>query len=475
MNLSVPPPPPPTAGGVLLPPPPTRRGPASTHTVLLTHVPESLHNRQTLREWLVACGNSRNIQFVPSPPQVDNDEAKEDDDKKGDQVITALLTMSHADAALKVVSAFRHFKAGLLAEKTSEEANNNSKLELFQAHLVPTHPEVPLPPAVMDPTTVQVLGDKLLAAFPRGGVRSSPADNKDDKRPVTATTTIAPRTTTTRTSSTTKLGGGSDDEEEEDEDYEDPLQSPAVLQAVRDFRRQLERQQGSKATRRQELVRSKIAQLKPIIRERMLQEKQQQELASVPPPNANLPPPPPSGSLPPPPGTGNLPPPPPGGSLPLPPPGNLPPPPPLAPNLPPPPTSSLPPPGANVSPAAPRGVSNLPAWMTQQQQQQQQQQAAATTDEPPPAKRLKPAENWQTTPLTVDAAQRPALQAFVAAQIRQLLGEEEASLIEFLVEKVVVHQATPADLLPELQDVLEDDAPKFVQALWEKTQELAGV
>ena len=145
------PPPPPAVG---LPPPPTRGPPppvmAATNTVLLTHLPSPLHNRLTLREWLVACGNARNIQFVP--PAVNLDEKS--DENVDNQIISVLLTMSHPEAALKVVTAFKNFQKEM-------------KIEHFQAHLVTNRPDVPLPPAVMDETTQKVLGEKLISAYQR--------------------------------------------------------------------------------------------------------------------------------------------------------------------------------------------------------------------------------------------------------------------------------------------------------------------
>jgi hypothetical protein len=136
----------------------SNRGPAapSTNTVLLTqHLPSRFHSRQALREWLVACGNAGNIQFVPPAPDDADNYSKR---TKEEPMIAALLTLSHADAALKVVAAFRHFKKELKQQELAGETK-------FQAHLVPIRPKVPLPPAVVDPTTEKVLGHKLLAAL----------------------------------------------------------------------------------------------------------------------------------------------------------------------------------------------------------------------------------------------------------------------------------------------------------------------
>jgi hypothetical protein len=384
------------------------------------------------------CGNVRHVLFVP-PEQDDDDDDEENVPKQQQDMRTALLTMSHADGALKVVTAFRHFQAEFLAKLTNDDTQKEM-IQKFQVHLVPTHPDIPVPPAMMDPTTVQVLGDRLVTSFP------------DPNRP---TPVVAPLTTKDPV-----IKGPDSDEEQDDEEEEDPLTTPAVLAAVREFRRKLARQQGGKATRRQELVKSKMEYWKPIVRQRML-------TGGTPPPG--VPPlpgaPPPPSQLPPPPLPG-APPPPMAGHLPLPPlPGAPPllgsqlPPPPLPGNLPPPP----PPPGQLPPIAAPRGVSNLPAWMTQAQQ-------PPSEVSEPPTKRMK-TDDWQSQPLSVPAEAQTQFRDFVAAQIQQLLGEPEVSLVDFVCQQVQ-EQKTVTQLIPELQDVLEEDAVNFCERLYEKVQEL---
>lgn len=408
-------------------PAPPRGRPGATNRVLFTHLPSVLHKRQVLREWLVPCGNVRHVIFVPPAVEDDDDDddevlAAEQAHNNDDVNRTALLTMSHADGAVKIVTAFRHFQAEYLSKLTDE--TQREAMQKFKVHLVPTHPDIPVPPAMMDPTTVQVLGDRLVASFP------DPNQPKNPSLPAPKETVPAIK--------------GPDSDDEPDEEEEDPLTTPAVLAAVREFRRKLARQQGGKATRRQELVKSKIEQWKPIVRQRML--------AGPPPPGPPMTSqlPPPVQTLPPPP-PGTLPPPPPMQTLPLPPPGTLPPPP-LTQNLPP----------------APRGVSNLPAWMTQAKEDipiQQQEEEEEEQDEPP-TKRMKP-DDWQSQPLLVPPAAMPAFRDFIAAQIQHLLGEAEASLVDFLCQGKSVTQ-----ILPELQDVLEEDAEGFCERLFGKVQEL---
>jgi hypothetical protein len=56
------------------------------------------------------------------------------------------------------------------------------------------------------------------------------------------------------------------------------------------------------------------------------------------------------------------------------------------------------------------------------------------------------------------------LRSFIASQIQELLGEEETTLIDFCV-KHVVEEKSVASLEEELQVVLEEDAPAFVESL----------
>jgi hypothetical protein len=67
-------------------------------------------------------------------------------------------------------------------------------------------------------------------------------------------------------------------------------------------------------------------------------------------------------------------------------------------------------------------------------------------------------------------AQRPLLRAFIALQIQEYLGEEEKTLIDFCLAHVMDGKSYAA-LLEELQLVLEEDAPKFVEALKAKVMQ----
>ena len=240
--------------------------------------------------------------------------------------------MSHADAALKVITAFRHFHQKLKDETgnddTTEQEQSSSYLT-FAAHAVPSNPDIPLPPALMDRETVTVLGTKLYEAFQEaretGGKEteammvSSANRNSNNNNNAGTSTTITDENKNVTDTTTVDAG----DDVMMDDDGADPLTSPAVLEAVRQFREQLTVQQGSKAVRRQQLVQEALERALPTVRQRVREERQRGAAAAD-----SAPPPPPPGAAP----------------------------------LPPPPAAE-----------GPRGVSNKPAWMTQQEQQQQQQ------------------------------------------------------------------------------------------------------
>jgi len=51
------------------------------------------------------------------------------------------------------------------------------------------------------------------------------------------------------------------------------------------------------------------------------------------------------------------------------------------------------------------------------------------------------------------------------------MGEEEATLIDFLYSHILEGKAT-SELLQELQVVLEEEADSFLKAVWVKVQEV---
>lgn len=507
----LPPPPLPVPGAGLaplpLPPPPHRsappmgvvpRGPpplppagvaASTSQVLLVNVPPCLHSVRAIRDWIVACGSARSVLFVPPPPPPPPPSGEEDDvhnnskttttdekeantEESKPKRITAVLSMSHADAALRVVMGVKELKKMLPAVDNLETTELVSQI---QAHLVPTHPDIPLPPPFMDAGTVKLLAEKMLLTFQayQSGERQTNAAIPTTTQPFGTATDVSPNEQAAASSSKPSIY----QEEDTSGVIIDPMSSPQVMEAVKAFRRRLERLQGSKATRRKELVKRKIEQMTPIIRQRMEQEKQdmQQQQLSQPPP----PPPPSLAPFP---------------NMAVPPPGAMPPPP-VA--LPPPPLPGSvpplpPPPHPATATAAPRGRSNLPAWMTTAAKTTTTAAAAATsagldaaaatseTEHEPANKRSKVDATSTastiatlTTPFpTVPESHRDQLRQHLSQQIQTYLGEEEASLVDFCFQLVTTPGHSPATVFSQLQDVLDEDAPAFLDFMWNKIQEL---
>ena len=362
--------------------------------------------------------------------------------------------MSHADGALKFLGAFRQFASHL-----------DERYHTLQAYMVPASPDLPLPPPLLDEETQKVLGEKLWQNFVS---LESPDDNhKVDETQKLDVTKVA-----------AAAGGGNYDAEE------DPLNAPQVLEAVKEFRRKLEKTQSFQKKRRMELVQLKLQDMRPRVKAMMEEERRNAPLQALqqqtPPP---LPPPLPAGGPPP-----HL-----DGTLPVPPM----PPPPLLENshlLPPPPLpdgSLAPPPLPQTLPdgsipsglpplpvedSGKRGRSNLPAWMTQQQQQQQQLQLQSSENDldgqgQEPATKKQKVDDYPANfpPLSLSTHQE--LRDYLSSQIREYLGEEEASLIEFLHTHILGGKTT-TELLAELQVVLEEDSAAFLQGLWKKIEEL---
>lgn len=432
----LPPPPmggPPPPGVPGLPPPPTAAAGAGhgappripfTPTLLLTKVPPFLHTFRAVRDWMYPCGSVRNCVFHPRNKALNaEDDGDEDLALPSTARITILVTMSHPDGACKFLGAFKNFTSRL------DERYND-----LQALMVPASKDVPLPPPLLDEESQQVLGEKLWQNF----VAAESPETAAGGGPASTSASVQPPLDADKVAA---AAGGSSNYDVD----EDPLNAPAVLQAVKEFRRKLTKTQSYQKRKRMELVAQKLIEIAPRVKAQMEAEAKAGVGMSAP---GGLPPPP----FPPPPGT--LPPPPPGagGPPPLMLPGGLPPPP--------------PPPGAGAeNPSADsgkRGRSNLPAWMTQQP-------PAAAAE--PPTKKLKS----EATPPTHFPALPPSthatLKAFLEAQVQEALGEKEETLISFLYNHIVASKAA-SELLEELKMVLEEEAGAFLQAVWNKIHEL---
>jgi len=433
-------------------PPPPRMGGGGggrspfTNTLLLTNMPAFFVGYQQVRDWLYPCGTAKTCLFYPRAKKKDGGggggeeegEAKEEDDTS-DKPKTILVNMLNPDQALKVVASFPQFSGQL-----------DDRYKDIRCYLVPASPDIPLPPPLMDETSKKVLGDKLWNNFVGLETSFSERDNTD----TTTTTSTGVKkeessqakpsdTTNTNAAAAAATGnepklldadkvaaaaGGAYDADE------DPLNAPQVLEAVKEFRRKLDKTHGSQKTQRMELVAKKLKELRPRIRARVQAEKagrlnpQQQQQQAPPPPQPNLPPPGPP------------------------------------PGLPPPPRAAA----AAAADSGKRGRSNLPAWMTQQQQQQQ----ATTAAEEPSAKKLKTESSYPSDfPSNLPATCHATLRQFLANQVKESMGEEEATLIDFLYTHILQGKATD-ELLQELKVVLEEEADAFLKAVWSKVQEL---
>lgn len=393
-----------------MPPP---RAALST-TVLLTNIPAFLHGNRALRDLIYPCGSARNIAFHPPPPK-DNDNNK---DKENPASFSALVTMSHADGALKLLCACREMKAML--EETDKEAYSQLRF-----HMVPTDPNIPMPPLKIDESTTKILGERLSQHFMTAVEKDKNPDNKNKEE------TNKPGDTTLDLEKLAAAAGGGYDEDI------DPLNTPQVLAAVKDFRTKLDQTQSTQKKRRIEIVEQRLNAAKERLKDQVALERQR-------------PPPPPVGL------------PPPGGVPPM-PPGGMPPPP----GAPPLPTGLPPPPPAGLPPPPPTGLPPPPLGGTEKRP------LDATGAADPSAKRAR------TTPPMVPTATFPpvppaataALRAFIAAQIKQYMGEEEADLIDMILKQVTTPTTTVAKLLEEIE-MLDEDAPKCAQELWNKVHEL---
>eukprot|EP00536_Pseudo-nitzschia_multiseries_P003757 jgi/Psemu1/284644/fgenesh1_pg.59_\ len=509
------PPGPPMMGGVGGPPPPMpmpmpivmppHRGGGGgmgrspfTNTVLITNIPSFFTGYQQVRDWLYPCGTAKSCLFYPRPPKrnnkkegsgsgngdpydgeggANNDSSRRVGGGDGDgsdanrtKKKAVLVNMLNPDQAMKVVASFRKFSDKL-----------DDRYKGIRCCMVPSAPDVPLPPPLVDETAQTVLGEKLWHNFI--GLETAHAEHEHEP----GVGGSGGGSDKASRDAKHETGGGSNsnsNKKGEDDDTkpklldadkvaaaaggagaydadEDPLNAPQVLEAVKAFRRKLDQTHGIQKTQRMELVAKKLGELRPRIRAQVdaetknRREQQQQQLQLQRPGGALLPPP-----------VVPLPAPPQASSLPQPPlPGVPPPLPPAALGLPPPPRGA-------VADSGKRGRSNLPAWMTQQQQQQQQAQGALSEDGPEAKKAKTPVSSYPSHfPSSLPPSSHPVLRQFLANQVKESMGEEEATLIDFLYTHILQGKGT-SELFQELQVVLEEEADGFLKAVWAKVQEI---
>jgi hypothetical protein len=300
-----------------------------------------------------------------------------------------LATFSHPDGACKLLGAFKHFASRL-----------DDRYCGLQAYMVPANKDVPLPPPLLDEESQQQLGEKLWQNFVAAESPELHGQDKEAPVPIDSDKVAA------------AAGGNNYDADE------DPLNAPAVLDAVKEFRRKLSKTQSFQKKKRMELVTRKVAEMKPRVKVIVEEEKKR----GPPPPPPMAPPP----------------------DLPLPPPVG---------GLPPPPID-----GAMPGDSGKRGRSNLPAWMT-------------TTEEGEPSSKKVKMEDLPPSFPSLPEASHAILKDFLANQVQEALGEQEDELITFLYSHVLGGGST-AEMLDELKMVLEDEAGAFLEAVWQKVNEL---
>jgi PWI domain len=59
------------------------------------------------------------------------------------------------------------------------------------------------------------------------------------------------------------------------------------------------------------------------------------------------------------------------------------------------------------------------------------------------------------------------MRSWVASQVAEYLGEEDATLIDFVITQLKQH-VMPADLVEQLATLLDEDAEEFAIKLWRK-------
>jgi hypothetical protein len=406
---SVPPPPFPA---VVPPPPPLLKtgGPPSsripfTPTVLLTKVPPFLHTFRAARDWLFPCGGVRSVTFYPRRQEDDDGDPI---DLPSDARISLLVTFSHPDGACKLVGAFKHF-----ASRLDDRYNG------LQAFMVPANKDVPLPPPLLDEDSQQHLGEKLWQNFVGAespDLHGGEATKEGGHVPLDSEKVAA------------AAGGNNYDADE------DPLNAPAVLDAVKEFRRKLTKTQSFQKKKRMELVTRKVAEMRPRIKELVEEEKKR---------GPPLPPPPPMGGL-------------------------LPPPPPVM--------AGMVPATATDGVGAPgdsgkRGRSNLPAWMTTTTNTTTGNNDEEEDGAEPSSKRVKTMEDVPTHFPPLPETTHAPFKDFLANQVQEALGEKEDELITFLHSHVLAGGSS-AEMLEELKMVLEDEAGPFLEAVWNRVNEL---
>jgi len=220
------------------------------------------------------------------------------------------------------------------------------------------------------------------------------------------------------------------------DDEVDPLKTPEVLAAVREFKTRLDARDANLRQKRVEMVDKLLEQKTQFYREKLKEEREQQ---------SRLPPPP----MPPGPHPGTL--------------------------------------GSSALDSGKRPISNLPAWMTSQESNKRKLDG---TEEQPPNSRPKTdsTENHALSMEHVESLSKEELfslslpwaeikdlgdkfdvplRKWVAQKTVEYLGEEEETMIDFVMDQVKDSNADSKAILDEMETVLDDTAEDFVIQLWQ--------
>lgn len=455
--------------------------PTATH-VLLTHIPPFLRHPRNLRDLLFTTGPTKHISYTCPIKRSASEKTTKDDENLA---VAAVIKLNHASQAMTfmrnwekarlelqtTMKSFLWHEDGSLPtlypersdvdrrmleslwdtthkERNDDEVGRTAKHsdENFVAKLVQVYRSIEHAQEQMDKDVTSAEGRSDGHALDTAHMEDG---NKLDRAKVAA------------------AAGGAYDEEA------DPLNAPEVLEAVAQFKKKLEATQGGYRKKRAEYVDTKLEEEKKQAKERLIQMRKAAAIRSnelthqqgLPPPMPSAPPPPP-GTVPPPSG---LPP----------PPSGLPPPP-------------LPPALAGIKRPAdvmiPGGEMPSKKSTSEEDVNSRKERLdvgsqsiaeirAANIAADKAATYLKEAASF-TKEQILSASHFPALKnesfpevrKFVKEQIVEYLGEEEATLIDFVMNYLKKEEKDRGSigLLEEMKMVLEEDAETFVLHLFRK-------
>jgi hypothetical protein len=457
------------------------------HMVLLTHLPEHLRDVKSLREVVGICGTSRFASVNGS---------------------TGLVRMMTATGVSNVIKNFPvavedgvrayALQRGRLLSSSSIIATTNSTYVHSNTSGSGTR-NVEAPPMVTQITREQdgvydellqqlqtpqerPMVRKLLDAIRRLEDRNLQPDvpNGDNAWDKTATGTTVIETSNNEQQNGT-LVPQTTEKELYDEDG-DPLNSPQVLEAVKKFKAALEARDSEIKEKRMKMIDKLLEERTQFHRERIQLERRQQEqqtIRALPYPNETMLPPPPSMTL----ESAN----------------------------------AIVGGGIAIIDSGRRGVSNLPSWMTAatagmekalakegeelENSEKKRKYESDENDVVGDRRRLKldledvmsqqphlavSSDKWDQS--TVESMSKEELFAapvawddrlhslgtsfaqelrkWVAEKIVEYLGEEEATLIDFVMDQVFNKRCAPQQILEEMEMVLDEAAEDFVIQLW---------